>query len=202
MKNIIHIILLIAAAFLSLTKAQLQKGKLMLGGNIMSSDFGLNNGGNYNISMELKTALFLADNFALGGEKTVSFNGAKGTKMIYDYNFGLLGRYFLNKEKSKDLSQEGKFFLESDIGIGGVHNGQEGKSTSGLNLGIGTGYSYFFSPHAAIEALILYTGNIGFKNTSSSSVLGLSIGFQVYIPSATIKQLLKRKPKKDADQMK
>ncbi|MYY43912.1 hypothetical protein [Elizabethkingia anophelis] len=201
MKNTIKIILLITTLLSSLTKAQLQKGKLMVGGNIMSSDFALNNGGNYNINMEFKSALFLADNFALGGEKTVSFKGAKDTKTIYNYNFGILGRYFFNKEKSKDLSGCGKFFLESDLGIGGIHNGQEGKSTSGLNMGIGAGYSYFLSSHAAIEALVLYNGNIGFKNSSSSSAIGVSIGFQIYIPSAAIKQLLKRKPKKNNDQI-
>ncbi|HFK5504939.1 hypothetical protein [Elizabethkingia anophelis] len=199
MNNVIKTILFITIVLLSLTKAQLEKGKLMIGGNIMSSDFGLNRGGNYNVDMAFKSALFLADNFALGGEKTVSFNGTKGTKTTYHYNFGLLGRYFFNRGKSRDLSQCGKFFLEGDLGLGGVHNGQGGKSASGINMGIGTGYSYFFSPHAAVEALFTYNGNIGFKDAGSSSAIGISIGFQVYIPSAAIKQLLKRKPKKDAD---
>ncbi|AQW92903.1 MULTISPECIES: hypothetical protein [Elizabethkingia] len=199
MKNIIPIILFITTALLTLTNAQLQKGKLMLGGNMMSSNFALNKGGNFNISMDMKSALFLADNFALGGKKTVGFNGSKSTKMISNYDFGLLGRFYFNKEKSQDLSQCGKLFLESSLGIEGIRNGQEEKSTSEFNMGLGTGYSYFLSPYAAVEMLILYNRSIGYKNTSSFSVIGLSIGFQAYLPSSTIKQLFKRKSKKETD---
>jgi len=199
MKNIIPIILFITTAVLSLINAQLQKGKLMLGGNMMFSNFGLNNGGNYNIIMDMKSALFLADNFALGGKKTVSFKGSNDTKMISNYDFDLLGRFYFNKEKYQDLSQCGKLFLESSLGIGGIRNGQEDKSTSEFNMRIGTGYSYFLSPYAAVEVLIFYNRSIGYKNTNSFSVIGLSIGFQAYLPSSAIKQLFKRKSKKETD---
>ena len=49
----------------------------MVGGNIITSSFGLNTGGGYNFTLQPKAAYFIDDNFALGGQVTFSFQEQK-----------------------------------------------------------------------------------------------------------------------------
>lgn len=72
MKKLILSTAILAAGLFSVTKAQLQKGNWMVGGNIITSSFGLNTGGGYNFTLQPKAAYFIDDNFALGGQVTFS----------------------------------------------------------------------------------------------------------------------------------
>ncbi|MYY27362.1 hypothetical protein [Elizabethkingia anophelis] len=176
--------------------AQLQKGNLMIEGNIFSSSLGLNNSGAFNLGMQLKTALFIADNFALGGQKSVIVSGDNNSKTMYNFNFGVVGRYYLNKDQVQNLENSGKIFFESIFGLGGIRTADHGGSNYDLILGLGSGYMYFITPHIAIESLLEYNSDFGFHNAPSSSALTFNVGLQIFIPSASIKQLFKRKKSK------
>ncbi|MYY27361.1 porin family protein [Elizabethkingia anophelis] len=171
-------------------KAQLQKGNWMVGGNLITSSFGLNKDGGYNFILQPKGAYFIDDNLALGGQVTFGFSGAKEAKTTYTYSAGPLARYYFN-DKEMNLLKHGRFFLETNLGIGGVTQTQKGGSTTGLNLGFGPGYAYFISSNIAIEGLVKYNGDFGFGNRGTTSTIGFNVGFQIYLPSSKIKQIKK-----------
>jgi len=179
MKNRLLSMAIIVTVMSSMAKAQLQKGNWMVGGNIIASNFGLNTDEGYNFTLQPKGAYFIADNFALGGQLSFGFNGAKEAKTTYIYNVGPLARYFFNDEK-EHLLKHGRFFLEVNFGIGGITQTQEG---------FGPGYAYFISPNIALEALVKYNGDFGFGNRGTSSTIGFNVGFQIYLPTSKVKRI-------------
>ncbi|MYY43911.1 porin family protein [Elizabethkingia anophelis] len=181
---------IIATAMFSSAKAQLTKGNWMVGGNIITSSFGLNTDGGYNFLLQPKAAFFIADNFALGGQVTFGFSGAKDAKTTYMYNAGPLARYYFNDGETH-LLKHGRFFLESNVGIGGVSQTQNGGSTTGFNLGVGPGYAYFITPNISVEGLVKYNGDFGFGNRGTTSTIGFNVGFQIYLPTSKIQQIKK-----------
>ncbi|NAW49961.1 hypothetical protein GNY06_00635 [Elizabethkingia argentiflava] len=181
--------MILATGLFSFTKAQLKQGNWMVGGNILTSNFGLKSGGSYNFILQPKAAYFLRDNKAIGGLVTFGFNGAKNAKTTYTYNVGLLGRYYLNNNQVHNLLKQGKFFLEGNLGIGGTTQTQGGISTTGLNLGVGPGYAYFLTHNIAVEGLVKYVGDFGFGNNSNTSNLEFNVGLQVYLPTSKVKQI-------------
>ncbi|AQW92908.1 MULTISPECIES: outer membrane beta-barrel protein [Elizabethkingia] len=191
MKKTILTTALVIGAFCSNIKAQIQKGNWMVGGNIITSSFGLNSGGGYNFLLQPKGAYFIEDNFALGAQVTFGFSGAKDSRTIYNYSVGPLARYYVDGKKHEHLLQHGRFFVEANAGIGGVSQTQSGDSTTGLNLGVGPGYAYFITPNIALEGLVKYNGDFGFGNRGTTSIIAFNIGLQIYIPSAKIKQIKK-----------
>ncbi|OBS14103.1 hypothetical protein ATE49_01765 [Elizabethkingia miricola] len=195
MKKLILSTAILATGLFSVTKAQLQKGNWMVGGNIITSSFGLNTGGGYNFTLQPKAAYFIDDNFALGGQVTFGFAGAKDAKTIYTYNVGPMARYYFNNDQVDSLLKHGRFFVEGNAGIGGTSGTratatqEAGKSTTGLNVGVGPGYAYFISPNIALEALVKYNGDFGFGNRGATSNIGFNVGFQIYLPTSKVKQI-------------
>jgi hypothetical protein len=112
---------------------------------------------------------------------------SKGAGETIDYGIGLLGRYYLGQDMN--IVRHSRFFLEGTAGIEGT-NPASGESTNGLGLGFGPGWTYFITSNVGLEALLKYNGIIGFGERVTSSNLILSVGFQIYLPSAQLRRRL------------
>ncbi len=191
MKKLILSGILAVAGLATTMNAQIQKGNWMVGSTILSSNFGLNTGAGYDIKLQPRAAYFIEDNVAVGGYVTLGFSkpGA-GQSTQFDYGVGALGRYFLSPgEKGVDnLLNHGRFFLEGNIGVGGF-NVENGISTTGLDFGVGPGYSYFITPNIGVEGLVKYNGVTGFGNEGLTSRISFNVGFSIYIPTSKAKQV-------------
>ncbi|UMQ43997.1 hypothetical protein MKS83_09880 [Chryseobacterium sp. Y16C] len=173
--------------------AQIQKGNWLVGSSLLSSNFGLNTGGGYNISIQPKGAYFIEDNVAVGGYVNLGISKVtNGSPTRFDYAVGGLGRYYLSPgEKGVDnLLNHGRWFFEGNVGIGGS-SVENGNSTTGLDFGVGPGYSYFITPNIGLEGLVKYQGQAGFGNEGLNSNITFNVGFSIYIPTSKAKQVIR-----------
>ncbi|GAA0539205.1 outer membrane beta-barrel protein [Chitinophaga japonensis] len=175
--------------------AQTQKGNLMVGGNI--SNFGLDflDGGGTRFSMDItpKVAYFIKDDLALGGYAKMGLVTAKDAGTTTQYGIGALGRYFIQDSRVRKLefSRRARFFLEANAGFGGSSNSNTDASTTGLDIGFGPGLAYFITPNVALEALLKYELTVGFGSATTSNRLNLGVGFQIYLPTAKAREIIR-----------
>lgn len=172
--------------------AQLQAGNVMVGADIAKFDLSLDEGGNFNFLINPKAAWFIRDGLAIGAYLNVGLSTAKDAGTSVSYGVGGLARYYINDKNLNDLIRHSRFFVEGNVGIEG-DNPATGDNTNGLGLGIGPGWAYFITPNIGLEALLKYNGIIGFGSKPTSSNLNLSIGFQIYLPSARVREATQRK---------
>jgi hypothetical protein len=189
MKKFITIfsILLLTLGFQS--KAQLQQGNVLVGGDIANFNLGLDKGGNFSFLINPKVAWFIRDNVAIGGYLTAGLSTAKDAGTSISYGVGALARYYLSAEQL-NLIRHTRFFFEGNVGIEG-DNPAVGDNTNGLGLGVGPGIAYFLTPNIGLETLLKYNGIIGFGSKPTSNNLNLSIGFQIYLPTSRLKSIRK-----------
>ncbi len=193
MKKIITL-LLVATSVASVSHAQLQKGNVLVGGNIADFNLGLKKGSTFSMDISPKAAWFLNNNFAVGayvrfGVQTLGGSGS-GSKITY--GVGPLARYYVNDPKV-NLLQHGRFFAEGTAGIGGTNYTKgSGGTTNGLDLGVGPGYAYFITPNIGLETLLKVNSNVGFGTSSTNSYLDLSVGFQIYLPGKATRDKVMR----------
>jgi hypothetical protein len=83
----------------------------------------------------------------------------------------------------------GRWFFEGNLGVGGQST-KGGTSTTGLDFGVGPGYSYFITPNIGLEGLVKYTGVTGFGNEGLTSNITFNVGFSIYIPTSKAKQVV------------
>lgn len=191
MKKLILSGILAVAGLATTMNAQIQKGNWLVGSSLISSNFGLNTGGGYNIAIQPKGAYFIEDNVALGGYVDLGFNKVtNGSPTEFTYGVGALGRYYLSPgEKGVDnLLNHGRWFLEGNVGIGG-RSVENADSTTGLDFGVGPGYSYFINPNIGLEGLVKYRGRAGFGSEGLNSNITFNLGFSIYIPTSKAKQV-------------
>lgn len=191
MKKLIFTGILAIAGLATTANAQIQKGNWMVGSSLLSSNFGLNTGGGYSIALQPKGAYFVEDNVAVGGYVNLGISKVtNGSPTRFDYGVGALGRYFLSPgEKGVDnLLNHGRWFFEGNVGIGGS-SVESGNSTTGLDFGVGPGYSYFITPNIGVEGLLKYNGVAGFGNEGLQSRLSFNVGFAIYLPTSKGKQV-------------
>ena len=188
MKKILTL-LAIGLAVVNVSNAQLQKGNVLIGGNIADFNLGLNKGGAYNFTIVPKAAWFISDNVAVGGYLNFGLQGAKNGATSTTYGIGPLARYYMGKT-DLDMLKHGRWFVEGNVGVGGTNVSDGGPSTNGLDLGVGPGYAYFITPNIGLEGLFKYYGQVGFGNTTSSNNLGLSVGLQIYLPGKSTRDRL------------
>lgn len=173
--------------FIISAKSQIQRGNLLWGADIANFDLSLNKGGLFSVRLDPKLAYFISNNLALGGYVNFGLQTSKGAGENIDYGIGLLGRYYLGTEAM--VVRNSRFFLEANAGIEGT-NPASGDNTNGLGLGIGPGWTYFLTSNIGLEALLKYRGIVGFGDRVTSSDLQLSVGFQIYLPSAQLRRRL------------
>ncbi|GAA5096989.1 hypothetical protein GCM10023210_31470 [Chryseobacterium ginsengisoli] len=191
MKKLILSGILAVAGLATTANAQIQQGNWLVGSSLLSSNFGLNTGGGYNIAIQPKGAYFIKDNVAVGGYVNLAISKVtNGSPTRFDYAVGGLGRYYLSPgEKGVDnLLNHGRWFLEGNVGIGGS-SVESGNSTTGLDFGVGPGYSYFITPNIGIEGLVKYQGQAGFGNEGLNSNITFNVGFSIYLPTSKAKQV-------------
>ena len=190
MKKTITIIVLSLMGFVITADAQLQKGNLLVGGDIANFHLSLNKDGTFTMNIDPKLAYFIRDNVALGGYLNLGITTFKGGSATTNYGVGALGRLYVSKinEQNISLSKQSRFFVEANVGINGTSAG--GSSTTGLGLGIGPGLAYFITPNIGLETLLKYNGIVGFGSRPTSSTLDLGIGFQIYLSGRRAKAII------------
>lgn len=188
MKKILVMLTLAAALFSTKTYAQIQKGNVLVGGDLANLQLTLGGGGAFQAQIAPKAAFFIEDNVALGGYLNFNIATAKGAGTTTGYGVGALGRYYMSDPKVNVLKQ-GRLFFEGNVGIEGVSLGNN-SNTTGLGLGVGPGYAYFITPNIGLEGLLKYNGIVGFGSQAYRSNIGLNFGFQIYLPSSKARQIV------------
>jgi hypothetical protein len=178
-------------ACIGATQAQIQKGNVLVGGDLAGLSLGLNSSSPFSFNLTPKAAWFIRDNVALGayvnfGLETYKGKGGTDTR----YGVGALGRYYVS-DPSLNVLKHSRFFLEGNVGIEGANYVVSG-STNGLGLGFGPGIAYFITPNIGLETLLKYNGIVGFGSNTTTSTLNLGVGFQIYLPSSKIKSTIQR----------
>ncbi len=169
--------------------AQLQKGNVLVGGDISNADLNLNTGNHFTFNIDPKAAWFIRDNIALGGYVNFGINTQKTEGTDVNYGIGALARYYIN-DKSINVLKHTRFFLEANAGVEGV-NYAHSTSTNGLGLGFGPGIAYFITPNVGLEGLVKYQGIVGFGSNTTSSDLTFNLGFQIYLPRKSVEKAMK-----------
>jgi len=179
MKNykILFAIALLASALSS--NAQIQKGNILIGGNLANLNLGLNGPKIFSAEITPKVAWFIKDNLALGGYVDLGLETAKHSATTTNYGIGALGRYYIGKEK--EIIKHSRFFGEATVGIGGV-NVSDADNTNGLNISAGPGFAYFVTPNIGLEFLLKYNSLVGLGSTPYQGNINASFGFQIYLP--------------------
>ncbi|MGN6195049.1 MAG: hypothetical protein ACTHOB_08925 [Ginsengibacter sp.] len=192
MKKFIGIIILALFFYSNKTNAQIQRGNLLVGGDIAHFNFDLGGGGAFQATVDPKVAFFLKDNLALGAYIDFGLATSKGAGTTTNYGVGALGRYYVN-DSTTNILKHGRLFFEGNVGIEGISI-SHGGSTTGLGIGIGSGYAYFITPNIGLETLLKYNGIVGFGNKTYSSSLNLGIGFQIYLSNNRTKEIINNIP--------
>lgn len=192
MKKILISSLFSLALMLGVTSAnaQIQKGNVLIGGNLANLNLGLDKGSVFSFDVTPKAAWFIQDNLAVGAYVNLGLTTAKSIATQTRYGAGALARYYTGKDA--EIINHGRFFVEGNAGIGGVNVGNGGGNTNGLNLGVGPGFAYFITPNIGLETLLKYNGVVGFGNQTTQSALNLSFGFQIYLPGQSTAKKVKK----------
>jgi len=184
--------------------AQIQKGNLMLGSDLGSgmitpasnglfgANFNLNKGSGWNIGISPKMGYFVANNLLVGGVVDLGYSKVGATHTTV-WGIQALGRYYISPSQYgiDNILKHGRFFIEANIGAGGVNQNNGGNTTNGLVFGIGPAYSYFLTPNVALEALVKYNGLAGGGNLGYQSSIGVNFGVQVFLPSSKVRSMIK-----------
>lgn len=188
MKKIILLFSIGLLFFVSSATAQIQRGNLLVGADIANFNLNLNSGGAFSMRIDPKLAFFIKDNLAVGPYINLSLFTVKDEGTSVDYGVGALGRYYIN-DTAINLLKHGRFFVEGNVGIEGS-NPSGGDNTNGLGLGFGPGFAYFITDNVGLETLLKYNGILGFGSAATTSTLGLSFGFQIYLGSSRAKSVI------------
>lgn len=161
-------------------KAQIQKGNVLIGGDLANLQLGLSKPTYFTGTISPKAAWFVQDNIALGGAVNFGISTVKGGGSTTSYGIGALGRYYSGAEGA--LIKHSRFFGEATVGLNGVNLSASGGSTNGLGFGFGPGLAYFITPSIGLETLLKYNGVVGFGSSVYQNNVNLQFGFQVYLP--------------------
>jgi len=157
------------------SQAQLQKGNLMVGANLMDLNVSFGDKSQFSMDIVPKLGYFIQDNIAIGGQVGLHYETTKDAGNSFRYEVGAFGRYYFSPAEVSPLLKHGRFFGEANLGIGG-----DNSAAVGLSFGVGPGYSYFITPNVGLEALLKLQGIAG---TGSSVGIGFGLGFQIYLPT-------------------
>ncbi len=165
------------------SNAQLQKGNVLVGGDIANFSLGLDKGSYFKFNIDPKAAWFIQNNIAVGGYVNLGLITAKGSNTETLYGVGALARYYLgaNQVNTDAILRHTRIFVEGNVGLEG-DNVSHGATTNGLGIGIGPGVAYFITPNIGLEGLLKYNGIIGGGNDALRNTLNFNFGFQIYLP--------------------
>lgn len=169
-------------------KAQIQKGNVLIGGDLAGLQLGLDKPTSFTGSISPKAAWFIQDNVALGAYGDFGIATTKGKGTDFNYGIGALGRVYSGA--GTEIVKHGRFFGEANVGFEGI-NPSVGGSTNGLGFGVGPGFAYFVTPSIGLETLLKYNGVVGFGGNTYTNNLSLNFGFQVYLPGQSTARKVK-----------
>ncbi len=192
MKKIYALLTIVLLISFVQVNAQLEKGSMLVGGDISRFDLTLNSSKSFNVIIDPKAAWFIKDNLAVGAYLNFELATAKGAGTSTSYGVGALARYYVSK-RDADIQKGLRLFVEGTAGIEGTNAAHGGGSTNGLGLGIGPGIAYFVSPNVSLEALVKVDGIVGFGSDVSTADIVFGIGFQIYLPGKKVNQIRKGK---------
>lgn len=185
MKKTIFATLLLGLGLASTANAQIQQGNWMVGAQV--ADVKFTNG--FTMSLTPQVGYFVKDNWAVGGRVNVSVADVTDGGTSTNIDLGAFTRYYLGSGEIAELTKNGRFFAQGDVGFSGI-NQSHGATTNGVGLGIGAGYAYFITPNVGLEGLLRFAGVAGGGNSNFNGNLGLGIGFQIYLPGSKAKQAI------------
>lgn len=171
-------------------KAQIQQGNVMVGGSFSNISLGLDDSKVFSLDLTPRAAWFIKDNVALGAYANLGIQTAKASPTTVTYGVGGLGRYYTGADM--EVVKHGRFFGEGTLGIGGINVSDGGGHTNGIDFSFGPGFAYFVTPNVGLETMVKYNGVGGLGNAGYQSSLGLSFGFQVYLPGKRTLDKVKR----------
>ena len=169
-------------------KAQIQRGNVLVGGDIANFNLGLNDGSPFQVRINPKAAWFIKDNTAIGAYVDLGLTTAKGQGTDFLYGVGALARVYAGGNAVNNVRHT-RLFVEGNVGIEGENFSRSSinETTNGLGLGIGPGLAYFITPNIGLEGLLKYQGIVGFGTRPTSSNLNLNVGFQIYLPGRAVR---------------
>lgn len=170
-----------AVALFGMANAQLSEGNWMVGGSVADLTFT----NPINLTINPKAGYFVKNNWAVGAETKVVIQGNNA-----NIDLGAFTRYYFSENEITTLTNNGRFFAEGSVGFSGI-NQAKGATTNGVGLGIGAGYAYFLTPNVALEGMLKLNGVAGGGNQNFNGKVNLGVGFQIYLPNAKAKQVLK-----------
>jgi hypothetical protein len=188
MKKIVLLSTISLLFFVSTTKAQIQRGNLLVGADLANLNLNLNSGGAFSLRLDPKVAFFIKNNLAVGPYVSLDLFTVKDEGTSVNYGVGGFGRYYIN-DSAINLLRHGRFFVEANLGIEGS-NPSGGDNTNGLGLGFGPGFAYFITENVGLETLLKYNGIVGFGSSATTSSLNLAFGFQIYLGSARARSVI------------
>ncbi|MGO1520604.1 MAG: hypothetical protein ACTHZ1_04495 [Sphingobacterium sp.] len=155
--------------------APIQQGNWMVGGSIGSLGYSFE-AESFNIQVSPRAGYFVSDGVAIGAQANLGFTSVKDAPNDWGYGIAPFVRYYF----PGGASATGRFFGQGDVGIAGSSAGDD----VSLNVGVNAGYSHFITQTVALEAMLGY--NYSKANISSASDrasgLGVSVGFQIFLP--------------------
>lgn len=192
-KTIITSLIILGSLLASDTaQAQLQKGNLLLGGNVGNINFGSINSNSEHFSMSFapKAGYFIIDNLAIGLANP--WYASWGSNANYRSGaLSVFGRYYFNDAKTIVLNKA-RFFVGLETGFGSSRTKEKFsqypaiiKSNYGM-FDVEAGFAYFLTSSVALEAALKLDNT--FYSTASNSALGIRLGFQIHLPTARIKE--------------
>lgn len=183
MKKIFGALIILCLIATEKSNAQLQRGNVLVGGDLANFSLGLDKGSYFTLTIDPKAAWFIRNNLAVGPYINLGLITAKGTNTETQYGVGALARYYFGTDQvnTENILRHTRVFAEGTAGLEG-DNVSHGATTNGLGLGIGPGVAYFITPSIGLEGLLKYNGIVGGGNDAVRNTLNFNFGFQVYLP--------------------
>lgn len=153
--------------------APIQKGNWMVGGGIGSLGYDFD-AEKFNIALEPGAGYFVNDGIAIGLKVIADFATIKDADNTFNYGLLPFARYYF----PEGASSTGRFFAEAKAGIAG----SKGGDNVNFGFGAGLGYAHFITQTVALEALAGYNDLSGASSVGTQGGLGLTLGFQIYLP--------------------
>lgn len=179
MKKNSKLVIIAFVCSISIANAQLEKGTIMWGGNLIGGYIQTDNAGELSVLLSPKIACFIRNGLAVGGYANLGLARSYQVAIEWTYQAGVLGRYYGVGKNAGNLSGSGRLFVEGNAGYGGTTIAKV--SSSGINVGIGPGFAYFIRENASIEGIIKYDAFLRFKNEGAINEIRFGLGFQLYL---------------------
>lgn len=156
----------------------ISKGNWIVGGSIASTGFNFSTD-TYNLLINPKGGYFIGENLVLGTEFILGLTAFDGGTN-FQYGISPFARYYYTQGGGPN----GRIFQEIAFGIAGssIKDNDQDEPVS-LLIGVRGGYAHFVARNVAVEGILGYTYSKADIGTSSGAGgLGISLGFQIYLP--------------------